>query len=67
MSRGLSEAVRPLAARLQREDPDRFAMAMMAHRDAQPQLLTLYARNAELARTALASRNPLIAEMRVQW
>ncbi|MDO5370235.1 squalene/phytoene synthase family protein [Paracoccus sp. (in: a-proteobacteria)] len=56
-----------LAERLRREDPDRFAMAMLAPAEAQARLVTLYVLNAELARTALAARDPLIAEMRVQW
>lgn len=65
---GLSDtAVRRLAERLRQEDPDRLAMAMLARTEAQAKLVTLYALNAELARTALSARDPLIAEMRVQW
>ena len=60
-------ATRRLAERLRQEDPDRFAMAMLARGEAQARLVTLYALNAELARTALSARDPLIAEMRVQW
>jgi len=67
MSLGLPLPVALLAERLQREDPDRFAMAMLAPASARARLVTLYALNAELARTALAARDPLIAEMRVQW
>lgn len=67
MTTGLPEGLAPLAERLRHEDPDRFAMAMLAPAPARPRLLTLYALNAELARTALAARDPLIAEMRVQW
>jgi len=57
----------PLAERLRHEDPDRFAMAMLTPASDRARLVTLYALNTELARTALAARDPLIAEMRVQW
>lgn len=56
-----------LAQRLRADDPDRWAMAMLAAAPARPRLLTLYALNAELARTALSARDPLLAGMRVQW
>ena len=56
-----------LIARLRTADPDRLAMALLAPRAARARLLTLYALNDELARTALAARDPLIAEMRVRW
>lgn len=56
-----------LADRLRAEDPDRYAMAMLAPAAARDRLLTLYALNAELARTALSAREPMVAEMRVQW
>lgn len=55
-----------VAARLRADDPDRFAMAMLAG-DARARLVTLYALNAELARTALSASEPLVAEIRVQW
>lgn len=65
---GLSDpATQRLAERLRQDDPDRFAMAMLAPPDKRARLVTLYALNAELARTALSAREPLIAEMRVQW
>lgn len=56
-----------LAENLRQGDPDRFAMAMIAPAAARPRLLTLYALNLELARTALAASAGLMAEMRVQW
>lgn len=56
-----------LAGRLRDGDPDRFGMALMVPAWARPRLLTLYALNLELARTALSAREPLIAQMRVQW
>lgn len=55
-----------VAARLRADDPDRFAMAMLAG-DARARLVTLYALNAELARTALSASEPMVAEIRVQW
>lgn len=68
MSAGLPDAATgQLAGRLRREDPDRFATAMLAPPSARARLVTLCALNAELARTALSARDPLIAEMRVQW
>lgn len=62
-----AETLDALAQRLRGEDPDRWAMAMLAAPPARPRLLTLYALNAELARTALSARDPLLAGMRVQW
>lgn len=53
--------------RLRADDPVRLAMAMLAPQAARPRLVTLYALNAELARTALSAREPLVAGMRVQW
>lgn len=68
MSPGLPDtATGRLAERLRRGDPDRFAMAMLAPSAERARLVTLYALNDELARTALSAREPLIAEMRVQW
>ncbi|KGJ15244.1 squalene/phytoene synthase family protein [Paracoccus sanguinis] len=56
-----------LIAGLRQTDPDRLAMALLAPRPARLRLLGLYALNDELARTALAAREPLVAEMRVRW
>lgn len=55
------------AALLRDHDPERFAICLMADAAARPRLLTLYALNLELARAPLASAEPLIAEMRLQW
>ncbi|SMO54759.1 squalene/phytoene synthase family protein, partial [Paracoccus laeviglucosivorans] len=52
---------------LREHDPDRFGICLLAPADARPKLLTLYALNLELARAPLASNEPLIAEMRLQW
>lgn len=56
-----------LAETLRRDDPDRHAMAMLAPAQARARLVTLYALNLELARTPLGARDPVLAEMRVQW
>lgn len=56
-----------LIARLRTADPDRLAMALLAPRAARDRLLTLYALNDELARTALAAREPMVAQIRVRW
>lgn len=52
---------------LREHDADRFGMVLMAKPEARAKLLSLYALNLELARAPLASNEPLIAEMRVQW
>lgn len=55
------------AALVERGDPDRFAACMAAPPAARACLWPLYALNVEIARAAWASREPLIAEMRLQW
>lgn len=55
------------ASVLREHDPDRLGICVMAPTDARPRLVTLYALNLELARAPLASTEPLIAEMRLQW
>lgn len=55
------------AALLREHDPERFGICLLADPAARPKLLTLYALNLELARAPLASNEPLIAEMRLQW
>ncbi|MFT4013292.1 MAG: squalene/phytoene synthase family protein [Paracoccus sp. (in: a-proteobacteria)] len=52
---------------LRAHDPDRFGICLLAPPEARPRLMTLYALNLELARAPLASAEPLIAEMRLQW
>ncbi|MFT4150456.1 MAG: squalene/phytoene synthase family protein [Paracoccaceae bacterium] len=52
---------------VRRGDPDRFAAAMAAPVAARAILLPLYAFNLEVARAPFAAREPMIAEMRVQW
>ncbi len=55
------------AALVQRGDPDRFAAVMAAPLAARARLLPLYAFNLEVARAPWVTREPLIAEMRLQW
>ncbi len=56
-----------LAALLQRGDPTRFAALLAAPPAARAPLATLYAFNLEVARAPWASKEPMIAEMRLQW
>lgn len=48
-------------------DPDRFAATLAAPPQMRPRLWTLYALNLELARAPWAAREPMLAEMRLQW
>ncbi|WP_151717571.1 phytoene/squalene synthase family protein [Gemmobacter serpentinus] len=52
---------------VQRSDPERFAALMAAPVGDRATLAVLYAFNAELARAPWASKEPMIAEMRLQW
>lgn len=55
------------AALVQKGDPDRFLAVMAAPLWARESLLPLYAFNLEVARAPWVSKEPLIAEMRLQW
>ncbi|PJF10894.1 squalene/phytoene synthase family protein [Pseudorhodobacter sp. MZDSW-24AT] len=55
------------AALVQRGDPDRFQAVMAAPVAARAKLLPLYALNLEVARAPWVSKEPMIAEMRLQW
>lgn len=55
------------AAIVERADPERFAALMAAPLTDRPALAVLYAFNSELARAPWASKEPMIAEMRLQW
>jgi 15-cis-phytoene synthase len=55
------------AALVQRGDPDRFAAVMAASAAARARLFPLYAFNLEIARAPWVSKEPMIAEMRLQW
>ncbi len=55
------------AALVERGDPDRFAAVMAAPVAARARLFPLYALNLEVARAPWVTKEPLIAEMRLQW
>ncbi|WP_210526807.1 squalene/phytoene synthase family protein [Rubellimicrobium arenae] len=55
------------AALVERGDPDRFRAAMAAPPPARALLFPLYAFNLEVARAPWVTREPMLAEMRLQW
>jgi 15-cis-phytoene synthase len=55
------------AALVERGDPDRFAATMAAPPGARARLWPLYALNLEVARAPWVTKEPMIAEMRLQW
>lgn len=55
------------AALVERGDPDRFMALMAAPVTARARLLPLYAFNLEVARAPWVTKEPMIAEMRLQW
>ncbi|WBU65478.1 squalene/phytoene synthase family protein [Paracoccus aerodenitrificans] len=55
------------AALLREHDPDRFASVAAARPRDRARLATLYAANLDIARAAVASAEPLISEMRLQF
>ena len=55
------------AEMVSRGDPDRFAAVMAAPVAARARLFPLYAFNLEVARAPWVSKEPMIAEMRLQW
>ena len=55
------------AALVERGDPDRFAAVMAAPVALRGRLFVLYAFNLEVARAPWVTKEPLIAEMRLQW
>ena len=52
---------------VERGDPERFAAVMAAPRAARAVLWPIYAFNVEVGRAPWLTREPLIAEMRLQW
>lgn len=52
---------------LQKGDPDRFLAVMAAPLAAREWLLPLYAFNLEVARAPWVTKEPMIAELRLQW
>lgn len=55
------------AALVQRADPVRFSAAQLAPVEAQKVLWPLYAMNVEVSRAPWVTKEPMIAEMRLQW
>lgn len=55
------------AALVERGDPDRFLAVMAAPAQARADLLPLFAFNLEVARAPWVTKEPMIAEMRLQW
>lgn len=55
------------AALVERGDPDRFRVAMAAPPTAREVLFPLYAFNLEIARVPWKTKEPMLAEMRLQW
>ena len=55
------------AALVERGDPDRFAATMAAPVAVRARLWPLYAFNLEVARAPWVTKEPMIAEMRLQW
>lgn len=56
-----------LAEKLRQGDPDRFAVTIAATDTVRARLWPLYAFNLELARAAVVTQEPLIAQMRLQF
>jgi len=63
----IDAAIRACALEVQKGDPDRFLAAMTARPADRAPLFVLYAFNLELARIAWTTKEPLIAEMRLQF
>lgn len=59
--------IQPCAALVEKGDPDRFLATMAAPPAARPALFTLYAANLEIARAPWVTKEPLIAQMRLQF
>ncbi|SOB98748.1 squalene/phytoene synthase family protein [Rhodobacter maris] len=63
----MSDPVTVCAERLAAGDPDRFAAVMALPGRARAPLFAVYAANLELARAPWAAREPMVAEIRLQW
>lgn len=61
------DAINACAALVEKGDPDRFLAAMAAPVAARAALFPLYAFNLELARAPWVTREPMIAQMRLQF
>ena len=55
------------AAIVERGDPDRFLAVMAARPEARARLWPIYALNVEVSRAPWVTKEPMIAEMRLQW
>ncbi len=55
------------AALVEKGDPDRFLATMASPPAARPALFTLYAANLEIARAPWVTKDPIIAQMRLQF
>ncbi|MDO5622595.1 MAG: squalene/phytoene synthase family protein [Paracoccus sp. (in: a-proteobacteria)] len=60
-------ALARLANWLRQADPDRFGASLTAPQALRPKLWALYALNLEAARAPFAAREPMLAEMRLQY
>jgi 15-cis-phytoene synthase len=60
-------SVAACAGLVERGDPDRFAAVMAAPVALRGRLFVLYAFNLEVARAPWVTKEPMIAEMRLQW
>ena len=63
----LEEALALCEATVRSSDPDRYFATLFAPSDKRPLLFALYAFNREVARIADVAREPMMAEIRLQW
>ncbi|MFD2175400.1 squalene/phytoene synthase family protein [Rhodobacter lacus] len=63
----MSDPITPCAEALAAADPDRFAAVMALPGAARAPLFAVYAANLEMARAPWAAREPMVAEIRLQW
>ena len=61
------EALVACEAAVRQSDPDRYFASFFAPADKRPLLYVLYAFNHELARAVEVAREPMMAEIRLQW
>lgn len=61
------EALAECEATVRHFDPDRYFASLFAPASRRPLLFALYAFNHEIARAAEVAREPLMAEIRLQW
>ncbi len=64
---GVSEGTASLAARVRRQDPDRYLTTLFAPAGRRPALFALIAFNYEIARIREAVTQPLLGQVRLQW